>query len=166
LIKLLALYKEGSYTDYHGSFCLIFTQVRHILDRAARSFLFSVSPLNASLAELDGDISRLGNYKLLAEFTNTTANYVTVSENMSNFRYLLLVQGNTINDEWRATSIIPVDLFRVITTYFIASSSSVSGGVQHNFAVRIRFNNNVTVYALASSDIASTPTRGILYGIR
>lgn len=49
---LLALYKEGSYTDYHGSFCLISTQVRHILDRAARSFLFSISPLNSDLTEL------------------------------------------------------------------------------------------------------------------
>jgi len=60
LIKLLALYKEGSYTDYHGSFCLTFTQVRHILDRAARSFLFSISPLNASLTEL-GTVTTMSN---------------------------------------------------------------------------------------------------------
>lgn len=123
MIKLLALYKEGSYTDYHGSFCLIFTQVRHILDRAARSFLFFVSPLNASLTELETN----ARFQYVGQITNTNPSAtVDVSSVHGGLLASYVVSGSIV-----ATALCSKDgAFGTILTYITTSMGRMYTSIQ------------------------------------
>lgn len=142
-------------------------------DGITLSTVQSLLPEAATIKDIEDDISginasltELGTPTLLADFSNTTASYVTLSDYIIRYRYLLLIQTNTINSAFYATSMLPVSLFKVSGAILRASSSSVAGNVQHNWMVQITYNNDITVSALAKSDISTEPARGLLYGIK
>ena len=165
MIKLLALYKEGSYTDYHGSFCLIFTQVRHILDRTARSFLFSIAPLNASLTQINSDLTELSNATLLKEFTNTNPTSVALNDDVNNYRELLLLLLGS-NGQIYATSRLPLDLYKSASEGFLAHLSEPANNSWHYWVARAQYVDATTAIVRAYSSYSPNPAKGQLYGIK
>ena len=120
----------------------------------------------AAINTINSNLVEIGDYTLLADFSNTTATNITLSDNLNNYRAIILVLSHTTTPtQVRNTTILPVGVYKTrlsVGTSYVGSA----GGSLRYWNVIANYVDDTTINAVATTDYSSQPSYGLLYGIK
>lgn len=122
--------------------------------------------LTGAIDTINSDLTALGEATLLVEFTNTGTESKTLSDNINNYKDIMLVQSNTVNGAYQSSNRIPVSIFKTLTNGMQSMISSVAGGAYRSWSVGASYVDETTVSTYAYTDYSTIPCKGYIYGIK